>query len=241
MSENDSKKTSSWANALAAVIAVAIGLLAALLSNQCRAVAAPEAVVFYGDSLTAAYGLDPELGYPALIQQKIDAAGMGDEFVVVPSAVSGETSAGGLSRLNWAMSALERSGSEVGVFMLALGANDGLRGQSTEAMAENLDAILGQVKTRHPEATLIVAGMLMPPNLGVDYQRDFQAAFAQVAEDNGAVLVPFLLENVAGKPELNLPDRIHPNAQGMQLIADNLWSVLEPILKQRANSNGDQS
>lgn len=193
--------------------------------------AKPEAVVFYGDSLTAAYGLAPEQGYPALIQQKIDAADLGDEYQVLASAVSGETSAGGLSRLNWALAGMKRSGQEVGIFMLALGANDGLRGLPVEAMQKNLQAILDKVKAAHPEAQIIVAGMLMPPNLGPDYREQFAAVYGAVAEANDAVLIPFLLEGVAGDRKLNLPDGIHPNPEGQQIIADALWPTLEPLLK----------
>lgn len=189
--------------------------------------------MFYGDSLTAAYNLAPEQGYPALIQKKINAAGLGEDYEVLASAVSGETSAGGLSRLNWAMAGLQRSKRELGVFMLALGANDGLRGLSVEAMQENLEKIIDDVEKRFPEADVIVAGMLMPPNMGEEYRKDFAAAFGQVAEAKETQLIPFLLEGVAGNPKLNLPDGIHPNPKGQQIIADALWPVLEPILKAR--------
>lgn len=230
MSTSSSRNPNPWTRALAVLFAVGLGFLAALMSPTCAA--KPRAVVFYGDSLTAAYGLAPEQGYPALIQEKIDAAGLGDEFQVVASAVSGETSAGGLSRLDWAMAGLERSKREVAVFMLALGANDGLRGLSIESMQRNLRDILTGVKKRHPEAKLIVAGMLMPPNMGEAYRKKFAAAFGEVAQAEGATLIPFLLEGVAGDPKLNLPDGIHPNAQGQQAIADALWPTLEPILQE---------
>lgn len=208
-------------------------LWAVLLGAVAQLSAKTQAVVFYGDSLTASYGIAPEQGYPALIQQKIDDAGWGDKFEVLASAVSGETSAGGLRRLGWAMAGLQRSKQDVGVFMLALGANDGLRGQSVENMQQNLQRIIDDVHERFPGADLVVAGMLMPPNMGEAYRENFGAVFGQVAEANDATLIPFLLEGVAGDPQLNLPDGIHPNPKGQQIIADALWPVLEPILKQR--------
>jgi len=225
MSTNSPMHRTPWTRALAFWFALALPFFAVEIHAK------PQAVVFYGDSLTAAYGLAPEQGYPALIQEKIDDAGLADRFDVVASAVSGETSAGGLSRLNWAIAGLQRSQQDVGVFMLALGANDGLRGQPIDAMKRNLQAILDGVKERYPKAKLIVAGMLMPPNMGAEYRKEFAAAFGEVAEANDATLIPFLLEGVAGNRELNLPDGIHPNPKGQQKIADALWPVLEPILK----------
>ncbi|WP_269539373.1 arylesterase [Cerasicoccus fimbriatus] len=192
--------------------------------------AKPAVVMFYGDSLTASYGLAPEQGYPALIQEKIETEGLQNEYTALASAVSGETSAGGLSRINWALAGLDRGKQELAVFVLALGANDGLRGLPTDAMAKNLQAIIDRVKEKHPEAQIVVAQMFMPPNLGEAYRESFAETYQNVAKANDAVMIPFLLKDVAGDPKLNLPDGIHPNAKGQQIMADNLWPILKPLL-----------
>ncbi|MBK1858166.1 arylesterase [Cerasicoccus arenae] len=230
MTTNNAQIRPSWRRSLAALFAISLGLLTALLSP--KAEARPETIMLYGDSLTAAHGLSRNEGYPALIQQKIEAAGLASDYVVQASAISGETSAGGLNRIKWSLAGLERSQQKLGVFMLALGANDGLRGQSINAMKANLQGILDLVKEKHPDARLIVAGMFMPPNMGDDYRARFSATFDELAEANHATLIPFLLEGVAGNRELNLPDGIHPNAKGQQVIADNLWVILEPMLEE---------
>jgi len=234
MSQNRNSVQSSTGRTAAAAILAGLALGAAFVPATAEAAAPREAIVFYGDSLTAAYGLDPQAGYPAVIENKLRDAGWEDRYFVVASAVSGETSAGGLARLDWALKAVDRTGAGIGVFMLALGSNDGLRGQSIEAMKDNLSAILTRVRQRNPDAALIVAGMLMPPNMGQAYQQEFRAAFAEVADAHDATLIPFLLEDVAGNPELNLPDRIHPNAKGQRMIAENLWPILKPMLAGRA-------
>ncbi|MEO0794344.1 MAG: arylesterase [Verrucomicrobiota bacterium] len=221
---------------VASFVAVALGLAIAMATS--RTEANTQAVVFYGDSLTAAFGIDPSLGYPALLQEKIEDAGLANEFTVVSSAVSGETSKGGLKRLNWALKGVSRSHEDLGLFMLALGANDGLRGHSVDAMTSNLNAILKQVRNQFPGARLVVAGMLMPPNLGEDYRTRFRDAFIEVAEANNATLIPFLLEGVAGRPELNLPDQMHPNEKGQKVMADNLWPVIEPLLVEKRKEQG---
>ena len=180
-------------------------------------------ILFFGDSLTAAYGLDPSEGYPALIQKRIDAEGIGATVNV--GAVSGDTSAGGLRRIDWM---LRRP---VDVFVLALGANDGLRGIDVADTEKNLQAILDKVVAKHPDVTLVIAGMRLPPSMGVDYTEQFALLYPRLAEVNEAALIPFLLEGVGGVPELNLPDRIHPNAQGQEKLAETVWQVLEPLLK----------
>ena len=179
-------------------------------------------ILFFGDSLTAGYGIDPELAYPALIQKKIDAAGIAAEVTV--GAVSGDTSAGGLRRIDWMLR------KPVDVFVLALGANDGLRGTDTEATAKNLQAIINKVKARTPEATIVIAGMRLPPSLGKDYTADFAEIYPALAEANNATLIPFLLEGVGGHIDLNLADRIHPNAAGHEILSETVWSVLRPTL-----------
>ncbi|WP_309397013.1 arylesterase [Cerasicoccus maritimus] len=201
-----------------------------LLMATLGAFAKPAAVVFYGDSLTAAYQLDPDQGYPALLQQKVEADNLQADYEVVASAVSGETSAGGQARIKWALTGLKRKKQDVAVFVLALGSNDGLRGLPVANMQENLQAILDTVKARYPDAQVVVARMFMPPNLGEAYREEFANAYVSLAEANDAILIPYLLDGVAGDPKLNLPDGMHPNAKGQQIIADNLWPIIKPLL-----------
>lgn len=181
-------------------------------------------VLFLGTSLTAGYGLeDPTQAFPGLIQQKIDSAGMG--FRVVNGGVSGDTSAGGLRRLEWLLN------EPVRVLVLELGANDGLRGLALEQLRANLLEAIRQTRARHPEARVLVAGMEAPPNLGERYTGDFRAVFRQVAEDTGSTWLPFLLDGVAGDPALNQADGIHPTEEGHRRVAEHLWSTLEPLLR----------
>lgn len=183
-----------------------------------------QTVVFFGDSLTAGYGLDDPMSeaYPALIQEKIAHASL--PYRVVNAGLSGETSAGGLRRIDWILR------QPVDIFVLALGANDGLRGIEPSVTRENLQAILDRVRAKYPAAKLVVAGMMMPASMGQDYARDFGAVFATVAKKNNAILIPFLLENVGGIDRLNQPDRIHPSAEGHKLLADTVWKILRPLL-----------
>lgn len=206
-----------------ALAACALLSLSAALSAE-----SPPTVVFFGDSLTAGYGLDPNDGYPAIIQQKINANDW--PFEVVASAVSGETSAGGLRRINWQ---LQRP---VDVFVLALGANDGLRGLPPEQLENNLQGILDRVRQAYPKADLIVAGMHMPPNMGAEYRLEFDRVYPRLAKLNNAGLIPFLLDGVAGDPLLNLADAIHPNADGQKIVAANVWQILAPVLENRLNN-----
>lgn len=181
-------------------------------------------ILFFGDSLTAGYGLDDsDDAYPALIQSKIDSLGL--EYTVVNSGVSGETSSGGLSRINWVLN------QEVDVFILELGANDGLRGISLTETRENLQAIIDAVRKTYPQATIVLAGMQLPPNLGQDYTSEFKSIFTELSEKNDLALIPFLLKDVGGVPELNLADGIHPNVEGQKIVANNVWEVLEPLLR----------
>src|SRR5262245_38078868 len=183
----------------------------------------PRMVVCLGDSLTAGYGLDQAQAYPALLQKNIDALGW--RFRVVNAGLSGETTAGGLRRLDWV---LKR---RIDVLILALGANDALRGIPLETTRQNLDEILTHTRSKYPGARFLVAGMLIPPNWGREYFNGFRAIFPQLAKKHGAALVPFLLDGVGGKPELNLPDGIHPTAEGHRVVASNVWKVLEPLLR----------
>lgn len=181
-------------------------------------------VLFFGNSLTAAYGLDPDEGFPGLIQTRLDSLGW--QVRTINAGVTGETSATGRSRVEWV---LERQ--RVDVFVLELGANDGLRGIPTVETHRNLKAIISTVRQIHPEAAIIVAGMMVPPNMGPEYSADFQAVFPRIAKEENVHLIPFLLEDVAGESDLNLPDGIHPNAEGQRIVAETVWKVLEPVLR----------
>ena len=183
----------------------------------------PGTLLFFGDSLTASYGLDPSQGYPAIIQQKLDAAELPWEVVV--GAVSGDTSAGGLRRIDWM---LQR---HIDVFVLALGANDGLRGIDPDSTLANLQAIIDRVKAKYPKAKIIIAGMLMPSSLGFTFSEEFGAIFPNLAKENNATLIPFLLDGVGGNPALNQPDGIHPTAEGQMILAENVWKVIEGVLE----------
>jgi acyl-CoA thioesterase-1 len=179
-------------------------------------------MVFFGDSLTAGYGVEPEEAYPALIQHKLDEAKL--PWRVVNAGLSGETSAGGLRRLDWVLR------QQVDLVVLELGGNDGLRGISPAATRANLKAMVERIRQRHPRAQVVLAGMQMPVNMGPDYTREFAVIFPEVAQETGATLIPFLLEGVGGVASLNLPDGIHPTPQGHAIVADTVWRTLRPLL-----------
>jgi acyl-CoA thioesterase-1 len=201
-----------------------------LLCLACLAALPPAAraaetktILFFGDSLTAGLGLaSPGQAYPALIQKKIDAAGL--PWRVVNAGLSGETTAGGLRRLDWVLR------EPVAIFVLALGGNDGLRGLPPAATRANLQAIIDRVRARDPGVRIILAGMEMPRNLGPDYTRAFAAVYPELAAQNRLALIPFLLAGVGGRPELNQADGIHPTAAGHAIVAENVWKVLKPLL-----------
>lgn len=180
------------------------------------------AIVFLGTSLTAGYGLPESEAYPALIQRRVDAAGL--DYRVVNAGVSGDTSAGGLRRLDWLLRL------PIAVLVLELGANDMLRGQPPESLEANLSAILERTRAAHPEVRFLVAGMRAAPNLGRDYAQAFDATYPRLVGRFDAAFVPFLLEDVAARPELNQADGIHPTAEGHALIAERVWAALQPIL-----------
>ncbi len=195
----------------------------------CGAAVAEEAdstrtVLFYGDSLTAGYGIDREQAFPALIQARIDSLGW--DFEVFNAGLSGETSAGGLRRIDWILR------QKVDVFALELGANDGLRGIDLKDTRSNLQGIVDRVKTKYPDVVVVVVGMQMPPNLGPEYTAEFKGLYSSLAEQNGAALIPFLLAGVGDRPELNLPDGNHPTVAGHKVVAENVWAVLGPLLEQ---------
>ncbi|QXD24116.1 arylesterase [Opitutia bacterium ISCC 51] len=176
-----------------------------------------------GDSITAGYGIGDDRAFPALIQEKLDEEGF--DYAVMNAGVSGDTSAGGLARTNWLLNR------PVDIFVLELGANDGLRGHPVESTRKNLTAILEKVKSKYPEAKLVLAGMQVPPNLGPDYSEAFRSAFEKVAQATGAHLIPFILEGVGGIEDLNQADGIHPTVEGHAIIADLVWEHLDPLLE----------
>jgi acyl-CoA thioesterase I len=181
-------------------------------------------ILFFGNSLTAGYGLDPDQAFPALIQNKLDS--LGYDYQVINAGLSGETTASGNTRLDWV---LERQ--PVDIFILELGANDGLRGINPEETQRNLESIIDKLRVVNPEIKIILAGMQSPPNMGPDFTSKFQQVFKDVAQDKNVALIPFLLEGVAGEPELNLPDGIHPTPEGHQMVAKNVWEVLKDKLE----------
>ena len=194
-----------------------------LVAGGLRA-AEPRTIVCFGDSLTAGYGLeDPAReAYPALLQGRIDAARL--PWRVVNAGLSGETTSGGLRRVDWILR------QPVDIFVLALGANDGLRGIEPAVSAANLQGIIARVRATHPAARIVLAGMLMPPNMGEDYAREFAAMFPALAAKNRVAFIPFLLAGVGGRAELNQPDGMHPTAAGAAVVAENVWAVLHPLL-----------
>ena len=179
-------------------------------------------ILFFGTSLTAGLGLDPTEAYPALIQNKIDSLNL--PYKVINAGLSGETSAGGKSRIDWLLK------QKVDVFVLELGSNDGLRGVPTVETTKNLQAIIDKVKVKYPNAKLVMAGMQMPPSMGKKYTSDFKNIFPDLARKNNMSLIPFLLEKVGGIAKLNQPDGIHPTAEGDKILAENVWVVLKPLL-----------
>lgn len=179
-------------------------------------------IVFYGNSLTAGYGVEPTEAFPALVQEKIDSLQL--PYKVVNAGLSGETTAGGKGRIDWILR------QPVNIFVLELGGNDGLRGIPIAETARNLQAIIDRVKEKYPDARIILAGMQVPPNMGRNYATAFRVVFQQLAAKNNVELIPFLLENVGGISHLNQADGIHPNPEGHKLVAENVWQVLRGIL-----------
>lgn len=180
-------------------------------------------IVFFGDSLTAGYGLDDtSSAFPAIIQQKIDSLKL--PYTVVNSGVSGETTSGGKNRIDWVLQ------EKPSIFVLELGANDGLRGVPLKETTKNLQAIIDAVQQKYPSTKIVLAGMQIPPNMGQEYTAEFKAIFSTLAKKNDVYLIPFLLENVGGIAALNQSDGIHPTAKGHQLLAENVWKVLQGIL-----------
>jgi acyl-CoA thioesterase-1 len=184
---------------------------------------ARQTIVVLGDSLAAGLGVDPSQAFPALLQDKVNAAKL--NVTVINAGVSGDTSADGLNRINWL---LKR---KIDILILELGGNDGLRGLSVATTESNLQAIIDRTTHKYPAAQIIIAGMQMPPNMGEDYTTAFRQLYPALAEKNHAALIPFLLEGVGGHPDLNQPDHIHPTAEGDKIVAATVWKTLEPILR----------
>ncbi len=182
-------------------------------------------ILFFGTSLTAGYGLDPTEAYPALIQNRIDSLKM--PYKVINGGLSGETSAAGKSRISWLLK------QPIDVFVLELGANDGLRGLPVAQTTKNLQSIIDSVKIKYPDVKMVMAGMQVPPNMGAKYAADFKNIFPALAKKNNMALVPFLLDKVGGVPKLNQEDGIHPTAEGDKILAENVWVVLKDILAER--------
>ncbi|WP_189358933.1 arylesterase [Algibacter mikhailovii] len=184
---------------------------------------ATKTILCFGDSITAGYGLDStDDAYPAVLQSKIDALGLG--YTMVNSGVSGETSAGGRSRIEWILN------QDIAIFILELGANDGLRGLPFSQTQTNLQDIIDAVKQKDPNTIIILAGMELPPNMGPDYTTEFRTMYASLAKQNNLPFIPFLLKDVGGIPELNQNDGIHPTVEGHKIVANTVWEVLKPLL-----------
>lgn len=196
-------------------------LLACLVALAAAALPA-RTLVFFGDSLTAGYGVDPDEAFPALIERRIAAAGL--DWRVVRAGLSGDTTAGGLRRIEWVLR------QPVDMIVLELGANDGLRGLKTEVTRDNLQRTIDRIRARYPKAVIVLAGMRVPTNLGPDYTSAFAAIYPELAARNHLALIPFLLEGVGGHPDLNQGDGIHPTAEGHAKVADNVWKVIQPLL-----------
>ncbi len=198
-----------------------LSLLFACLAGRLLATEA-KTIVFFGDSLTAGYGVDPDDAYPALIQKKIDATGL--QWRVVNAGLSGETTAGGLRRLEWILR------QHVDIFVIELGGNDGLRGIPTETSHANLQQMIDRLRQKYPDIKIILAGMQLPTNLGPDYTKKFAAIYPALAQENSIALIPFLLERVGGIPSLNQADGIHPTPRGHEIVAETVWATMNPML-----------
>lgn len=185
-------------------------------------------ILCFGDSITAGYGLEDSNGaFPAVLQEKIDSLNL--NYTVVNSGLSGETTAGGKSRIDWTLN------QDIDIFLLELGANDGLRGVPLSETRANLQAIINTVKEKSPNTKIILAGMQLPPNMGQEYTTEFKELYIQIAETNNIAFIPFILKDVGGIAELNQSDGIHPTVKGHKIIAQTVWEVLEPLVKEVRN------
>ncbi|WP_276167787.1 arylesterase [Zobellia alginiliquefaciens] len=182
-----------------------------------------KSILFFGDSITAGYGLDDtNEAYPAVVQEKIDSLGL--DYTVINSGVSGETTAGGRSRIDWVVK------QDLDIFVLELGANDGLRGVDLSETRSNLQAIIDVVRGKSPNIKIVLAGMQLPPNMGQEYTTEFKQLFEEIAEKNNIAFIPFILKDVGGIASLNQPDGIHPTVEGHKIVASTVWETLRPLL-----------
>ena len=179
-------------------------------------------ILFLGDSLTAGYGVEEKHSYPGRIQHRIETKGL--NYRVINAGISGDTSSGALRRIDWLLS------NPIDIFVLAIGTNDGLRGIPMESTENNLVKIIDKVKAKNPKVKILIAGMLIPPSMGKVYGDAFKEVFPRVAKKKNTKLIKFLLEGVAGESSLNLPDGIHPNVKGYEIVVENVWAELEPML-----------
>ena len=184
---------------------------------------AKKVILCFGNSLTAGYGLDEQEAWPNLLQKRLDSLKF--DYTVVNAGLSGETTSGGLNRIDWVLK------QKVDVFILELGANDMLRGLSVEETEKNLNGIIAKLKIKFPDIPIVIAGMLAPPNMGEEYSKGFNKIFQKIATKNGAGFIPFLLESVAGIEALNLADGKHPNAEGQKIVLENVWTSISSMLK----------
>ena len=191
--------------------------------TKSETLSATKTILFFGNSLTAGMGLDMEQAFPALIQNKIDSLKL--DFKVVNAGLSGETTASGKNRLSWVLK------QKADIFVLELGANDGLRGIPLKETRKNLQIIIDNVKQKNPSTEIILAGMMIPPNMGETYTTQFQNIFPALAKENDLYLIPFILEDVAGIADLNQEDGIHPTAEGHKIVAQNVWIILKEIIQ----------
>lgn len=205
---------------LAGLLTTAVALL--FVGNSAKANDTKKRIVIIGDSITAGYGLDQSEAYPAILQKKIDQAKL--PFLVANAGVSGDTTAGGLRRVAWAMT----KGADV--LVIALGGNDGLRGISPDETKKNLLGIIKKARTKNPKIQVFVAGMQMPDNMGPKFTSRFKTLFPEVAKESKSILIPFLIEGVGGDEKLNQADGIHPTAEGQKIVADNVWKIIQPKL-----------
>lgn len=182
----------------------------------------PKKILFFGDSLTAGYGLSVEEAFPALIEKELNKGAT--KVKAINAGLSGETSAGGLARIDWVLK------QPLDIFVLELGANDGLRGLPVEQTRKNLQGIIDKVKAKYPNAKILMAGMMVPPNMGTKYSNEFKVIYPELAKKNKATLMPFILEGVAGNEKLNQADGIHPTAKGHEIVARNLGVLLLNLL-----------
>lgn len=190
--------------------------------NQVVEAPPKKTILFFGNSLTAGYGIDPEESFAGRTQSRLDS--LKKEYRVINGGLSGETTAGGLSRLDWFLE------EEPYLFVLELGGNDGLRGIALTETKKNLLAIVDKVRAKYPNTKIILAGMQIPPNMGQEYTEEFKAIYPAVAKEKNIELIPFLLEGVAGNPDLNLPDGIHPTAEGHRIVMETLWPYISKAL-----------